>query len=120
MKIFCDESGYTGADLLEVVQPYFVYSGVMLTKKHTQEIKDYIYKNYKIQNEEIKGKLLMGNSKGQKIALHIFDKYGHLARIVFHDKKYVLAAKIIEFGNAISTESIYLAISLSLVISLGR
>ena len=50
MKIYCDESGYTGADLLEVAQPYFVYSGVKLDDKTTKEIKDYVYKNYNIQN----------------------------------------------------------------------
>ncbi|QMW03176.1 DUF3800 domain-containing protein [Spirosoma foliorum] len=98
MKIFCDESGYTGADLLERAQPYFVYSGIKLDDKATGEIKNYIYSNYNIQNSEIKGKLIVNNQKGREVISHIFKRYGKFARIVFHDKKYALAAKIIEYG----------------------
>lgn len=98
MKIYCDESGYTGADLLEKTQPYFVYSGVKLDDQTTKEIKDYIYNNYNIQNDEIKGKLIVNNHKGREVISHIFKKYSKIARIVFHDKKYALAGKIIEYG----------------------
>lgn len=98
MKIYCDESGYTGADLLEEFQPYFVYSGVKLDDETTKEIKNYIYNNYNIQNGEIKGKLIVSNKKGQEVIKHIFRKYSRIARIVFHDKKYALAGKIVEYG----------------------
>jgi len=98
MKIYCDESGYTGADLLERSQPYFVYAGVNLNDQITKEIKNYIYSNYQIQNDEIKGKLIVNSSKGRKVIYHIFKNYGKYARIVFDDKKYALAAKIIEYG----------------------
>lgn len=98
MKVYCDESGYTGGDLLEESQPYFVYSGLNLDSKVTKEIKEYVYSNYNIQNDEIKGKLIVNNTKGRKVIKHIFKKYGKHARIVFDDKKYALAAKIIEYG----------------------
>ncbi len=98
MKIYCDESGYTGADLLEAGQPYFVYCGVSTDKNTEKEILNFIYDNYPIQNNEIKGKLLVNNSKGRQVISHIFKKYSKHARIVFHDKKYALAAKIVEYG----------------------
>jgi len=98
MKIYCDESGYTGSDLLEKNQPYFVYSAVNFSEKQLTEIKEYIYKNYNVQNNEIKGKLLVNNTKGQKVIKEIFKKYSKNARIVYHDKKYALSAKIVEYG----------------------
>lgn len=98
MRIYCDESGYTGADYLEESQPYFVYSGVKLDEKITNEIISYINDNYNVQNGEIKGKLIVNNKKGREIIRYIFKKYSKNARIVFHDKKYALAAKIIEYG----------------------
>jgi len=98
MKIYCDESGYTGVDLLEESQPYFVYSGVNLSDKVANEIKTYIFDNYNIQNSEIKGKNLVNNPQGQAVLTHIFEKYSRFARIVFHDKKFALAAKIVEYG----------------------
>lgn len=108
MNIFCDEAGYTGPDLLEEKQAYFVYSGVSLDSEITIEIKNYIYANYNIQNEEIKGKLLVNNKSGQKVIRHVFNNYSKLARIVFHDKKYALAAKIIEYGIEPHLQSNYL------------
>lgn len=54
MTIYCDKSGYTGADLLEKNQPHFVFSGVSLTEDLKQEIKDLIHSNYRVQGE-IKG-----------------------------------------------------------------
>lgn len=121
MKIFCDESGYTGSDLLEVGQPYFVYSGVNLDDKTTNEIKDYIYNNYNIQNDEIKGKLIVNNHKGREVIRHIFKKYGKIARVVFHDKKYALAAKIIEYGveSYLSSNYVFYATKLNDFLATG-
>lgn len=98
LNIYCDESGYTGGDLLDKDQPYFVYSAVNFTESELKDIKNYIYTNYNIQNDEIKGKLIVNNKKyGQPVIKYIFEKYADKIRVVFHEKKYVLAAKIVEY-----------------------
>jgi len=98
MKIYCDESGYTGADLLQPDQPYFVYAGVHLDEKTTSSIIRYIRSNVDVQSNEIKGKHLVNTRQGRAVIKHIFSRYGRRARIVYHDKKYALAGKIIEYG----------------------
>ncbi|PHR47768.1 MAG: hypothetical protein COA32_07390 [Fluviicola sp.] len=99
MKIFCDESGFTGDDLLQRDQPYFTYSAVQLDDDVTNEIIEYIHSNYNVQNKnEIKGKNLVQNSKGQKVIKYLFETYKDRVKLVFHDKKYALAGKIVEYG----------------------
>lgn len=97
-KIYCDESGYTGTDLLDNDQEYFVYSGIMMSEKVIQEIVNYIHSNYAIQNSEIKGKYLVKRSRGRALISNIFAKYASYARIVLHNKKYALAAKIVDYS----------------------
>lgn len=98
MKLYCDESGYTGSDLLNNNQPFFVYSGVLINDITVDEILAYIRNNYNIQKGEIKGKKLLSSPKGKSVIQYIFENYSKNVRIVFHDKTYTLAAKIIEFG----------------------
>ncbi|MDF3026917.1 MAG: hypothetical protein K0S23_1224 [Fluviicola sp.] len=98
LTIYCDESGFTGDDLLKEDQPYFIYSAVNMTEKNLTEIKDYIERNYNLQGGEIKGKNIVTRAAGQKVIKYIFEKYAHLARLVFHDKKYALAGKLVEYG----------------------
>ena len=109
MKIYCDESGYTGADLLEANQPYFVYSGVKLDERDRNEAISLIYSNYKIQGKEIKARNLLQNEQGKKAILKLFDAYGANARIVYFDKKFSLAAKIFEYAVEPNLKSNYLA-----------
>jgi len=96
MKIYCDEAGFTGKNLLSQEQPYFVYSAVCLTDDELEDIYDIINQKYKIQSGEIKGSKVVNSSKGRLAILEVFTKYSQKARIVFHDKKYALAGKIVE------------------------
>ncbi|MEZ5045035.1 MAG: DUF3800 domain-containing protein [Saprospiraceae bacterium] len=98
MTIYCDEAGYTGNHLLDNTQPYFVYSSLKLDETICKEIKDRIYRQYNIQNDEIKGKNIVNSKRGRKLIFELLTDYKHLVRVVFHDKKYVLAAKIVEYG----------------------
>lgn len=38
--IYCDESGFTGNNLSDLDQPYFVYADVAITPEEATEIKD--------------------------------------------------------------------------------
>jgi len=97
-KIYCDESGFTGQDLLEDSQPYFVYSAVRLNDLDKEAILKLIRDNYHLQANEIKGKHLVQNSKGQQTIIKLFEQHGSKARMVYHDKKFALAGKIFEYA----------------------
>ena len=96
MDLYCDEAGYTGRNLLSNEQPYFVYTALNLSEAEIKNAHKLIAKNYKLQNGEVKGAKIVKSSKGQVVIMQLFEKYSNNARIVFHDKKYVIAGKIIE------------------------
>ena len=98
MKIYCDEAGHTGKNLMDENQEFFVYAGLNLEGDLPDQILDFVKSNYNYQGGEFKGKNLVKSSKGRKLIVQLFKEYGSLARIVFHDKKYALACKIIEYG----------------------
>ncbi len=98
MDIYCDESGYTGRNLLSEDQPYFVYSAVKLDQTEIEDTFSIVTGGYKMQNGEIKGNTVVKSPRGREVILEVFKKYSQNARLVFHDKKYALAGKIVEAG----------------------
>lgn len=98
MDIYCDESGFTGRNLLSEEQPYFVYSAIQLTNEELIDSKNILTSKYKLQSGEIKGAKIVGSTAGQKAILEIFEKYSSKTRLVYHDKKFALAGKIVEAG----------------------
>lgn len=97
MNIYCDEAGYTGRNLLSNDQLYFVYSALHLDETEIKSIKQIIDIKYPLQGGEIKGSKMVRSYKGQEAILLIFKNFSKKARIVFHDKKYALAGKIVEY-----------------------
>jgi hypothetical protein len=98
MNIYCDESGYTGVNLLSEDQPYFVYSAVNLNQEIIEDIIEIISNSYNLQSGEIKGNRIVKSSKGRESIKRVFLKYSKNVRLVFHDKKFALAGKIVETG----------------------
>lgn len=98
MELYCDEAGFTGNDLLEISQPYFVYTAVNFTQDEINQILQEIHRRYPVQNGEIKGKNLVKNLKGQALIKDIFRRYGNRVKFVYHNKKFALAAKMVEYG----------------------
>ncbi len=98
LKIYCDESGYTGRDLLSKVQPYFVYSACHLEDDLLEEIKTLISKYRVEQGQQVKGINFVSTSKGQKAIEELFSNFSKYFRVVYHEKHYALACKIVEYG----------------------
>lgn len=98
LKIFCDESGFTGNRLLDQEQPIFTYASVLSTDQDAQNFVNHIITKYKIQNGEIKSSNLLKNENGKKALDEIFDflKDGHF-KICICDKKYSIAGKFFEY-----------------------
>ncbi|MBR9920313.1 MAG: DUF3800 domain-containing protein [Bacteroidetes bacterium] len=98
MPIYCDESGYTGVNLLDDDQLYFVYSSVNITEKKAKKIITTLRQKCNIQgNNEIKTKNLLRKQKNKNEILNIFRKYSPRVKMVVHEKKFVLACKIFEY-----------------------
>lgn len=98
LKIFCDESGFTGNRLLDQKQPIFTYASVLSTDKDAEDFVNYIITKYKIQNGEIKSNNLLKSENGKKALDEIFEylKDGRF-KICICDKKYSIAGKFFEY-----------------------
>ena len=55
IPIYCDESGFTGENLLHDEQIIFSYASISCDEIEAEEFAKYIIKKYKIQTAELKG-----------------------------------------------------------------
>jgi hypothetical protein len=51
LTIFCDESGFTGQDLLNPDQPYFSYSSVLIDPEEAQQLVAQATADFRLGNE---------------------------------------------------------------------
>ena len=96
-RIYFDESGFTGNNLLNPDQKFFAYASVATDD---QEAKDFvlgIIKKYGIQNGELKGSRLVKFNKGRKAIDEIFEHYEGRLKVSISDKKFALACKFFEY-----------------------
>jgi hypothetical protein len=96
-EIYCDESGFTGNNLLDKETPFFAYSSVAVSN---EEAKDYVQKiiqDYKVQAGELKFQKLIKYSKGRQAIEHILATFSDRAKVTVHNKKYNLACKFYEY-----------------------
>ena len=96
-KIYFDESGFTGNNLLSTNQNYFCYGSIATDDEESKEFVDRIVKKYNIQNGELKGRQLVKFNKGRKAISEIFDNFEGRLKVVISDKKYALAGKFFEY-----------------------
>jgi hypothetical protein len=95
-NLFCDESGFTGQDLLNQDQPYFSYSSVLIDPLEADEIVAQVKADFPL-GKELKGSRMLSNSPGRKAAAFIFDKLAHRSITVVADKRFALAGKLYEY-----------------------
>ena len=97
MAIYCDESGYTGNDLLTKEQPFFSYVGVNIEPQQAQEyIKDFKIK-FRIHSEEVKASQLLKRPKGRDAISYLLNDFLPYSKIFFIDKKFSLSLKLFEY-----------------------
>jgi hypothetical protein len=93
--IYCDEAGFTGNNLLNPDQPYFVYASVLLDPNEARETVERIMKNYHVQGSELKGRNLVKYNKGRKAITEILEKFSNSVCLCVFQKKYNLACKFL-------------------------
>jgi hypothetical protein len=96
MPIYCDEAGYTGYNLLEENQPYFVYAALDIEEMQAKEFISSVKSKYMLQGEP-KGANWVKTNNGKKAIEELFKNFSDKVRIVYHHKKYALACKYFEY-----------------------
>jgi hypothetical protein len=96
-KIFCDESNFTGSDLLNEAQPIFTYSTVYVSENEAENIVKNFLKTLPSQKnrKEVKSSIFSsprGKSEGLKLIKSIANKI----KLSVVDKKFALAGKFVE------------------------
>lgn len=98
-NFYCDESGNTGTNWTNQVQPYFVNGGWLIDAQSEQQIKEKLTKLFnEYQGPEIKSSIL-NTSKGMYYldkSFSILLESGSLPFFVVADIEFMVAAKIVE------------------------
>ena len=96
-KIYFDESGFTGNNLLHPRQNYFAYASVATDDDEAQQTVERLVKKYNIQGGELKGANLVKFAKGRRAITEVLDAFDGRIKISVSDKKFALAAKFHEY-----------------------
>ncbi len=96
-KIYFDESGFTGNNLLHPNQTIFSYGSVQVADDEAQQFVQSIIKKYNVQGGELKGKNLIKYNKGRRALSEILSHFNGRMKASVSEKKYALAAKFFEY-----------------------
>ena len=96
-KIYFDEAGATGSDLLHADQPHFVYAGVATSDLEAQALIDQIRAEHHIQAPELKGRQIVGRSDGLAIIKKIVDSCSERVFLFVADKEVALCGKLFDY-----------------------
>jgi len=96
-KIYFDESGFTGNNLLHSQQTWFSYASVATNDEEARDFAEYLINKYNIQNEELKGKNLVKFNRGRKAIDEVLERFKENIKVSVSNKKYALASKFFEY-----------------------
>lgn len=96
-KLYFDESGFTGNNLLHPHQTLFSYASIATDDNEAKEFVTYLRRKYKFQSSELKGKLLVKSHSGRMAIDEIFTRFRGRIKISISNKKYALACKFFEY-----------------------
>jgi len=97
LDIFCDESGFTGQNLLNPDQRFFAYGSVAISPTEAAEVVAQTIRDFRLQGNELKGKNLLRHPSGGKAATALIRRLGARSRVVIVNKQYALAGKLFEY-----------------------
>src|SRR5271157_4905329 len=95
--IYCDESGFSGNNLLDREQEYFVFASLAMEPEEARCIVDQATRDFRLQGNELKGSRLLRTPQGQRAISLVIKKAASRAKMVIHLKKYALASKFFEY-----------------------
>ena len=92
-----DEFGFTGPDLLNEDQPYFVYASHDLSPEEASVFLERLKVNFGIQGSELKATRLKRRRDWDAISDSICELSDRRSRVVTFDKRAALAGKVFEY-----------------------
>lgn len=109
-KIYCDEAGFTGANLLDANQPYFTFASTDIEEDKAHELVDKAINKFNLQrfqkgNGELKAAELAQQFRGREALEWLFNECRENFLVTVHDKLFAIAGKFfdITFEPIIST-----------------
>jgi len=96
-EIYCDESGFTGNNLLDQGSTFFAYASVAINHEEATEYVNNIIQKYKLQGGELKGRNLLKSTKGKKVIPEILSTFKDRIKVGVYHKKFNLACKFYEY-----------------------
>ena len=96
-EIYCDESGFTGNNLLDQDSTFFAYASVAIDHEEATEYVNNIIKKYQIQGGELKGRNLPKSQNGKKVIAEILNTFKDRLKVAVYHKKFNLACKFYEY-----------------------
>lgn len=97
IQIYCDESGFSGNNLLNAAQPYFVVGTVAVGADEAAEIVAKARTDFRLQGPELKGKKLLQHAGGRKAMASILKAVDGRAKAAIFEKRFALACKLFEY-----------------------
>ena len=73
-QIYIDESGYTGNNLLDKTQKYFILASINISEVSAKDIIIQLKRKYRLQGIEFKGHNLFKHKNGQKAMSDLLKK----------------------------------------------
>lgn len=100
-KIYCDESGFTGANLLDGNQPYFTFASTDIEEDVARElvakaIDTFSLQSFQKANGELKGAELAKETNGREALEWIFNECRDNFLVIVHEKLFAIAAKFFD------------------------
>ncbi len=92
-----DEAGFTGPNLLDKSQPYFIYASHDLTEDESLQIIGRLRNEFGISAEELKASQLKRRSYWKEIISIVCDSTNGRAKIIYNNKKVALTGKFFEY-----------------------
>lgn len=92
-----DESGFTGPDLLNEAQPYFVYASHDLSAEEATGFLEKLKADFRFQGNELKATRLKRRGDWEDLSNRICEISDQRSRVVTFDKRAALAGKFFEY-----------------------
>jgi hypothetical protein len=96
-KIFCDDAGFTGDNLLHLDQPYFGYAAVAIEPAEAKALVAALRGRFGLIGSELKGRVLYRRPDALSLITWLLDELGERAVVAVSDKLFSLAAKFFEY-----------------------
>ncbi|HEX8396255.1 MAG TPA: DUF3800 domain-containing protein [Pyrinomonadaceae bacterium] len=100
-KIYCDEAGFTGSNLLDATQPHFIFASTDIAEDRAQNLLDQAVKKFRIErlrkgNGELKGAELAQHHQGQQALDWLFNKCRKNLYVIINNKQFAVAARFFD------------------------